>query len=76
MDAYKVLAHWDQEAEVWWAESTEIKGLVAESETMEGLVEELRHIVPELLHLNHGIASRAVEIRLIAERIEGVRVPA
>ena len=76
MDAFKVFAHWDREAEVWWAESSEIKGLAAETDTMEGLVEELRHIVPELLHLNHGIVSQPVEVQLIADRIEGMRVPA
>lgn len=43
---------------------------------MEGLVEELRHIVPELLHLNHGIVSQSVKVQLIADRIEGIRVPA
>jgi hypothetical protein len=60
---------------VWWAESTDIKGLVAESETVEGLLEEIRQIVPDLMQLNHGI-KESVQISLIADRTEGVRIPA
>lgn len=76
MESFKVLAHWDPEAGVWWAESNDIKGLVAEAETMESLVLELRQIVPESMHLNHGMRSQSVEINLIADRTEGVRIPA
>jgi predicted RNase H-like HicB family nuclease len=76
MEAFRVLAHWDQEAQVWWAESTDIKGLVAESETLEGLLDELRGVVPDLLQLNHHLAAQSVEIHLMADRIEGVRIPA
>ena len=75
MEAFKVLAHWDPEAGVWWAESVDIKGLVAESETIEGLLEEIRQIVPDLMRLNHGI-TQSVQINLVADRTEGVRIPA
>ena len=75
MEAFKVLAHWDPEAGVWWAESTDIKGLVAESETVEGLLQEIREIVPDLMQLNHGI-TQSVQINLVADRTEGVRIPA
>jgi hypothetical protein len=75
MQAFTVLAHWDPEAGVWWAESTDIKGLVAESETIEGLLNDIRQIVPDLMHLNHGI-TQSVQINLVADRIEDVRMPA
>jgi predicted RNase H-like HicB family nuclease len=42
--AYRILAHWDAEASVWWAESTDVKGLVAEAGTLEELVADLREI--------------------------------
>jgi predicted RNase H-like HicB family nuclease len=77
MESYRVLAHWDDDAKVWWAESTDVKGLAAESESLEGLLEDLRQIVPELLQLNQQITSpQSVEIQLIADRTEGVRVAA
>lgn len=76
MEAFTVLAHWDPEAGVWWTESSDIKGLVAESETIEGLLHEIRQIVPDLMQLNHGISSQSVQINLVADRTEGVRIPA
>ncbi len=46
MEAFKVRAHWDADARVWWAESDDVPGLVAEAETSDGLLVELRHIIP------------------------------
>jgi hypothetical protein len=40
--AFRVLAHWVEEARVWWAESVDIKGVVAEADTLEGLVDEAK----------------------------------
>ena len=75
MEAFEVLAHWDPDAGVWWAESDDIKGLVAESETIEGLLADLRQILPDLMQLNHGI-NQSVQINLLADRTEGVHIPA
>jgi predicted RNase H-like HicB family nuclease len=47
-----ILAHWDAEARVWWAQSDEIPGLVAEATTLDTIIENIKHIVPELLQLN------------------------
>ncbi|SCX93017.1 protein of unknown function [Nitrosospira sp. Nl5] len=47
-----VNAMWDEEAGVWVATSEDVPGLVAEMRTMEGLVEELKGMIPELLNLN------------------------
>jgi hypothetical protein len=74
MEAIKVLARWDPEAGIWWAASADIKALVAESETVEGLLREMREIVRDLMQLNHGI-SESVQINLIADCIEAVRIP-
>lgn len=45
---------WDPEAEVWFTESEEIKGLVAEAPTLEKLHEKLLVLIPEMLELNHS----------------------
>jgi hypothetical protein len=57
MDVYRVLAHWDENAQVWWAESDEVPGLASEAPTFEALDENVRSIAPELLMLNKGITG-------------------
>lgn len=75
--SYTVLAHWDPEAEVWWATSADVPGLVAEEPTLEALVETVRHLVPELLRLNDAIPEGDVApIDFIADRHEQVRLDA
>jgi hypothetical protein len=71
---YRILAHWDADASVWWAESRDVKGLIAEADTLEDLVVKLRAMVPELLALNHGIDSRgeASGTTVLAERTESL----
>jgi predicted RNase H-like HicB family nuclease len=73
---YRILAHWDAEAGVWWAESIDVKGLVAEADTLEELVADLREVVPELLSLNHGIdpLREATEITVLADRTESLQI--
>lgn len=53
---YKVVAQWDGEACVWFAESEDIPGLVAEADSPNALAEKLRVLIPELLELN-GVPS-------------------
>jgi predicted RNase H-like HicB family nuclease len=73
---YRILAHWDAEARVWWAESADVKGLVAEADTLDELVADLHAIVPELLTLNHGIdrLNHAMEISVLADRTESLQI--
>lgn len=49
---FNVKARWDAQARVWWAESDDVPGLVAEADTHDQLVEDLRRLVPELLAMN------------------------
>ncbi len=71
MQIYEVKAHWDAEASMWWAESDDVPGLVAESSTHAGLVEELRHLVPELLQMNRAaLAVGRIAFRLVSDQIE------
>jgi predicted RNase H-like HicB family nuclease len=71
---YRILAHWDAAAGVWWAESTDVRGLVAEANTFEGLVANLHELVPELLKLNHGTdqLGEVAELSIMADRAESI----
>jgi predicted RNase H-like HicB family nuclease len=66
MNVYRVRAHWDEDAKVWWAESDEVPGLASEALTLEQLDENVRAIAPELLLLNKGVTGRVL-IELIRE---------
>lgn len=54
MSAYTFKVIWDPEASVWFTESEEIKGVVAEAPTLEKLHEKLLILIPEMLELNHS----------------------
>jgi hypothetical protein len=74
MATFKILAHWDPDAGVWWAESDDIRGVVGEAETVEQLFDDLKQTVPDLLRMNHNMGPQSVEIQLLADRTEGVRI--
>lgn len=60
-DADKVLivnVLWDDDAGVWSASSTDVKGLAIEAATKEILIKRLKTVIPELLELNHAPPNR------------------
>ena len=65
--AITVHAFWDDEARVWVAESAHVPGLVAESPTIDALVEKLQDLIPELHALN-GVAVPHATVALVATR--------
>ena len=65
-----VRAEWDEEANVWVATSDDVPGLVTEEATMEGLIDKLRIIVPELLDANGLELGKEVPFELITRRFE------
>lgn len=76
---YTVRAEWDDEASVWVASSDDVPGLVTEAATLEGLMEKLRVMVPEMLELNGLLAADAAVLapfKVIAERLEQPRAVA
>ena len=74
MPKFTVKAHWDAEAQVWWAESDDVPGLVAEAETHDALVEDLRQLVPELLELNAPEIDRSsATLAIVSEQAEALR---
>ena len=73
--AVRVRAEWDDEAQVWVAESPNLPGLVTEADTIEALREKLRIIVPELLSYSPDLASGFLpEIRVTSIRHDSIEL--
>ena len=65
-----VRAEWDDEARVWVATSDDIPGLATEGDNLEGLVDKLKEIIPELLEAN-GLAGEAeIPFEILTRRFE------
>jgi predicted RNase H-like HicB family nuclease len=58
----KILTTWDDEAQVWVAESDDVPGLVAEAESIPALLAKLKVMVPEMLEENGLLDERYGEI--------------
>jgi predicted RNase H-like HicB family nuclease len=72
-----VKATWDEEAEVWVAESDDIEGLITEAATLEALRDRVLIMIGELLELNGGGRSDFPEIpvHILAEQVTRVVNP-
>lgn len=53
---YRVDFTWDEEADVWIAQSNDIPGLVLEGGSLDALIERVRFAAPELIELNKAPA--------------------
>ena len=53
-----IRAEWDEEARVWVASSDDVPGLATEGDTLEGLVDKLKVMIPELLEANGTAGGR------------------
>ena len=73
---YHVQAVWDAEAAVWVATSDDVPGLVAEASTLEGLLDDIRALVPDLLELNRVPHPARIDVALTAERSEAIELAA
>ena len=58
-------ADWDPEALVWVATTRDIRGLVTESDTLEGLRAKLPGMIIDLLE-ESGVSDRPASIEIIA----------
>jgi predicted RNase H-like HicB family nuclease len=72
---YVVRADWDAEAKVWVAYSDDVPGLATGADTLEGLVDKLKMVVPELLEENGLLPGPFDDVPfvLLAQRIEHAR---
>jgi len=65
-----VRAEWDEEARVWVATSDDVPGLATEEDTLEGLVEKLKVMIPELLSANGSAGETDVPFEILTRRFE------
>jgi predicted RNase H-like HicB family nuclease len=68
MQRVQVLAQWDPDAGVWWAESANLPGLVTEAPTPDRLRDKLQAMVPDLLSESPDLASQFDGIHIVYER--------
>ena len=65
-----VRAEWDEVARVWVATSDDVPGLATEEDNLEGLIEKLKIMIPELLDVNEAKGEREVPFELLTRRFE------
>ncbi|MFZ0450399.1 MAG: DUF1902 domain-containing protein [Desulfatiglandaceae bacterium] len=65
-----IRAEWDDEASVWVATSDDVPGLATEGETVEGLIQKLRVMIPELLEANGTPPEYQVPFEILTRRFE------
>lgn len=70
-----IRASWDEEASVWYVEESDIPGLATESDTLEGLSQRIRDIIPDLLEGTQDIPDE-LELDIIAHKHERVKTAA
>lgn len=71
-----VKATWDDEANVWVAQSTDIEGLATEADTLEALRDKVLRIIPELIEFN-GIDSNLsdIPVHILAQQTARISNP-
>ena len=65
-----VRAEWDEDARVWVATSDDVPGLATEGDTLEGLVEKLKIMIPELLDANGELWESQIPFEILTRRFE------
>jgi predicted RNase H-like HicB family nuclease len=64
---------WDDEADVWYVQESDVPGLVTEADTLEALRRKLPGLIQDLLEVE---TAMDIEVDLIAYAHERVRVQA
>jgi predicted RNase H-like HicB family nuclease len=67
---YFIRAEWDEEANVFVASSEDVPGLATEGETLEGLIEKLKIMIPELLEANGEDVEPEISFEVFTRRFE------
>lgn len=65
-----IRAEWDPEASVWVATSDDVPGLATEEQTLEGLIEKLKGMIPELLEANGKNIEEEMPFEVFTRRFE------
>lgn len=58
---FRVIIHRGKDQPVYWCESSDLPGLVAEKPTIEELIKEVNIIAEELLELNYNLKTRLMK---------------
>lgn len=80
MNKLLVTAQWDDQAKVWVATSEDIPGLVTEAASLDGLLDRVLAVVPELLEDNAhhigeaGHGDNLIDVCILSQfRLDGAR---
>ncbi len=65
-----IRAEWDDEANVWVATSDDVPGLATEEKTVEGLIQKLKIMIPELLEANGNPPQYQIPFEILTRRFE------
>lgn len=65
-----IRAEWDPDASVWVATSDDVPGLATEEQTLEGLIEKLKEMIPELLEANGENIEEEMLFEVFTRRFE------
>ncbi len=65
-----IRAEWDNDAQVWVASSDDVPGLATEESTLEGLIQKLKIMVPELLEANGQQVEQETPFEVFTRRFE------
>ncbi len=65
-----IRAEWDEDAMVWVATSDDVPGLATENDTLEGLIEKLKVMIPELLEANGAAREGDIPFEVLTRRFE------
>jgi hypothetical protein len=63
-----VHAVWDDEARVWVATSDDVPGLATEAFDMDGLIDKLKDMIPDLLEANAVAHKKEVPFEIVCQR--------
>lgn len=71
MALVQVSAMWDDEANVFVAQSEDVRGLVIEAETISELMSELEEMIPEMMRENGQEVTGDVQFELRFQELHG-----
>lgn len=55
--SYTIYAKWDDEAQVWFVDQTDIPGLVTEAPTPEQFIEHVKELALDLIEMNDSVSN-------------------
>jgi hypothetical protein len=66
----QVQAHWNEAAEVWWAESDDLPGLATEAPSFSELIIHIKSLAPTIIRENLGRRPDGLSVRVAGDALE------